>query len=111
MARDTDIVPEGYQSLLGDLKERITAAQGRAALSVNRELIALYWQIGHAIQIRQEEYGWGARVIARLSSDLRHMFPDMKGFSPRNLQLYLCTFCLPTTCCGSSSAETTTYRA
>ncbi len=91
MARDTNIMPEGYQSLLGDLKERIIAAQARAALSVNRELIALYWQIGHAIQIRQEEYGWGARVIVRLSSDLRHMFPDMKGFSPRNLQ-YMRTF-------------------
>jgi len=91
MAQDRSLVPEGYQALLGDLKERIRAAQTRAALSVNRELIALYGQIGWAIQQRQEEYGWGAQVIARLSSDLRQAFPGMKGFSPRNLQ-YMRTF-------------------
>jgi len=92
--RDTDnraLVPEGYQALLSDLKERIASAQLRAALSVNRELIALYWQIGRAIQERQDAYGWGARVIARLSADLRRAFPDMKGFSPRTLQ-YMRTF-------------------
>jgi len=91
MPRDTDVAPEGYQALLGDLKERIRAAQLGAALSVNREVIALYWQIGRAIQERQDVYGWGAQVIARLSSDLRRAFPDMKGFSPRTLQ-YMRTF-------------------
>lgn len=80
-------VPSGeeYARFLDDLKTRIRAAQVRAALSVNRELVLLYWQIGRAIAARQEEYGWGAQVIARLSSDLRRAFPDMKGFSPRNL--------------------------
>jgi len=85
------VVPEGYQVLLGDLKERIRAAQVRAALSVNRELILLYWRIGQAIRERQETHGWGAQVINRLSADLRLAFPDMKGFSPRNLQ-YMRTF-------------------
>ena len=80
------VAPEGYQALLGDLKERIRAAQVRAALSVNRELILLYWQIGQAIRERQETHGWGTQVIDRLSTDLRHAFPDMKGFSPRNLR-------------------------
>lgn len=91
MPGDADLVPEGYQALLGDLKERIRSAQVRAALQVNRELILLYWQIGRAIQERQEQYGWGAQVIRRLSSDLRQAFPEMKGFSPRNLQ-YMRTF-------------------
>jgi len=86
MPRDTDVAPEGYQALLGDLKERIHAAQARAALSVNRELITLYWQIGRLIVARQEEYGWGAQVIDRLAADLRQSFPDMKGFSTRNLR-------------------------
>jgi len=84
-------LPEGYQKLLGDLKERIGAAQVRAALSVNRELISLYWQIGRTFVTRQEEHGWGAQVIARLSADLRRAFPSMRGFSPRNLQ-YMRTF-------------------
>jgi predicted nuclease of restriction endonuclease-like (RecB) superfamily len=78
--------PEGYQAFLGDLKERIRAAQIRAAVSVNRELILLYWQIGRSIQERQETHSWGTQVIDRLSADLRHAFPDMKGFSPRNLR-------------------------
>ncbi len=86
MPRNKDVAPEGYQSLLVDLKERIRAAQVRAALLVNRELIALYWQIGRLIVARQEEYGWGTHVIDRLAADLRQSFPDMKGFSTRNLR-------------------------
>jgi len=52
MARDKEVVPEGYQALLGDLKERIRSAQIRAALSVNRELVMLCWQIGRTIAAR-----------------------------------------------------------
>ncbi len=79
------IVPAGYQALLGALKERIRAAQVRAALSVNRELITLYWQVGRDILAQQREHGWGARVIDRLAADLRHAFPTMTVFSRRNL--------------------------
>lgn len=46
----------------------------------------LYWQIGRDILARQAEQGWGAKVIERLSQDLRAAFPEMKGFSPRNLK-------------------------
>lgn len=46
----------------------------------------LYWQIGRDVLVRQAEQGWGAKVIERLSHDLRTAFPDMKGFSPRNLK-------------------------
>ena len=86
MGRECGIVPEGYHALLGDLKERIRSAQIRAALSVNRELVLLYWNVGCEIAVRQQEYGWGAQVIDRLSADLRRAFPDMRGFSPRNLR-------------------------
>jgi predicted nuclease of restriction endonuclease-like (RecB) superfamily len=58
----------------------------RAALAVNRELVLLYWQIGRGILERPAIEGWGAKVIERLSRDLRHEFPEMKGFSPRNLR-------------------------
>lgn len=78
--------PEGYDTWLRDLKSRIHTAQQRAALAVNRELVLLYWQIGRDILQRQAEQGWGAKVIDRLSHDLRTAFPDMKGFSPRNLK-------------------------
>lgn len=79
-------LPEGYSDWLADLKGRIFAAQQRATLAVNRELVLLYWQIGRDILARQAEQGWGAKVIDRLAQDLRAVFPDMKGFSPRNLK-------------------------
>ncbi len=78
--------PDGYADWLADLKGRIGAAQQRATLSVNRELVLLYWQIGRDILARQAAQGWGARVIDRLARDLRTAFPEMKGFSPRNLK-------------------------
>src|SRR5437773_7876222 len=77
--------PEGYDDFLHDLKERIRVAQVRAALAVNRELVLLYWQIGRDILARQQQQGWGAKVIDRLAHDLRREFPDLKGFSKRNL--------------------------
>jgi predicted nuclease of restriction endonuclease-like (RecB) superfamily len=77
---------EGYESFLQDLKERIHQSQIRAVLAVNRELVRLYWQIGRDILNRQQQYGWGAKVIDRLATDLRRAFPNMKGFSPRNLK-------------------------
>jgi len=78
--------PEGYADWLLDLKTRIHTAQQRASLAVNRELVLLYWQIGRDILVRQAEQGWGAKVIERLAHDLRTAFPEMKGFSPRNLK-------------------------
>lgn len=78
--------PTGYADWLADLKHRIHNAQQRATLAVNQELIALYWQIGRDILARQAEQGWGAKVITRLSDDLRAAFPEMKGFSRTNLK-------------------------
>ncbi|TSA79656.1 DUF1016 domain-containing protein [Deinococcus detaillensis] len=84
-------LPPGYPGLLTDLKAKIRSAQVRAALAVNRELLALYWQIGEAIVARQEQEGWGTRIIAQLSQDLRAEFPEQSGFSPTNLK-YMRTF-------------------
>ena len=83
--------PTGYDDLLRDIKARVKTAQVRAALAVNRELVMLYWGVGRDILARQQEQGWGAKVIARLSADLRREFPEMKGFSSRNL-VYMQTF-------------------
>lgn len=78
--------PQDYAPWLAELKSRIHTAQQRATLAVNRELVLLYWQIGRDILERQARQGWGAKVIERLAHDLRLAFPDMKGFSPRNLK-------------------------
>lgn len=82
---------EGYGAWLESLKTRITGARSRAALAVNAELVTLYWQIGHEILERQQQQGWGTKVIGRLSSDLKDAFPDLKGFSSTNLK-YMRTF-------------------
>ncbi|WP_409523974.1 PDDEXK nuclease domain-containing protein [Nitrincola sp. MINF-07-Sa-05] len=78
--------PEGYTDWIANLKALIHSAQQRASQAVNRELVLLYWQIGSDILTRQANKGWGAKVIDRLAHDLRIAFPEMKGFSPRNLK-------------------------
>ena len=77
---------QSYQNLLARLKSQIQTAQLRAAVAVNQELVLLYWRIGTEILLRQQEEGWGAKVIDQLAKDLRQAFPDMRGISPRNLK-------------------------
>jgi len=78
-------LPSGYAPLLADLKARVRAAQVRAVLSVNREMVLLYWNIGREILRCQRDEGWGAKVVERLAKDLRAEFPEMHGFSRANL--------------------------
>ncbi len=75
-----------YAALLDDVKQRVLAAQVRASLAVNRELVLLYWSIGRDILARQATVGWGAKVVDRLAADLSRAFPEAKGFSARNLK-------------------------
>ena len=79
-------LPEGYADWLQHLKQDIARARQRAALAVNAELVQLYGRIGQEILTRQEAQGWGAKVIDRLSKDLSDEFPEIKGFSTRNLK-------------------------
>jgi predicted nuclease of restriction endonuclease-like (RecB) superfamily len=81
-----DILPSDYPAFFQSIKTRVQQAQLRAVVAVNKELILLYWQIGKTILTRQQREGWGAKVIDRLSADLHAAFPQMKGFSPRNLK-------------------------
>jgi predicted nuclease of restriction endonuclease-like (RecB) superfamily len=76
-----------YNELLSDIKQRIQLGQTRAALSANAEMLMTYWDIGHMLHLRQQEEGWGAGVIPKLSKDLRNDLPEVKGFSERNLKL------------------------
>jgi predicted nuclease of restriction endonuclease-like (RecB) superfamily len=79
-------LPMDYQSTLKNLKERITNERLRVTLSANAAMVLLYWDIGQTILKRQEQQGWGAKIIDRLSEDLKDAFPEMSGFSPRNLK-------------------------
>jgi len=75
----------GYTALLAKVKARIQSAQYAALRAVNKELVALYWDIGRLIVERQGNQGWGRAVVAALSADLRSAFPGAGGFSAQNL--------------------------
>ena len=79
-------LPADYAPLLAEIKMRVQTARVKAGLAANRELLALYWDIGRLILDRQQREGWGAKVIDRLSQDLQREFPGQQGFSPRNLK-------------------------
>lgn len=79
-------VPLDYAEVLQSIKTQIQHSCLKAVLSANAALTLLYWQIGQIILTRQTQQGWGAKVIDRLSFDLKEAFPDMRGFSPRNLK-------------------------
>ena len=68
------------------IKDKVKTSQIRTHLSVNQELICMYWHIGKEILNRQNKYGWGSKIIDNLSKDLTLSFPNMKGFSVRNLK-------------------------
>ncbi len=80
------VVVFNYAAVLSELKERIKNARVRAALSVNKELLQTYWDIGNIILQQQKQEGWGAKVIERLAKDLKLEFPDFQGISIRNFK-------------------------
>lgn len=75
-----------YQAVIGEWKQKIRATRQQAALAVNAQLLAIYWEIGHTILEQQRVEGWGAKIIDRLAVDLKSEFPDMRGFSTRNIK-------------------------
>ena len=86
---DGVLTPKEYPVLVADITQRVKVAQARAVLTVNAEMIVLYWDIGRLIDARQKNEGWGAAVIPRLSADLRAELPDPEGFSERNIKRML----------------------
>jgi predicted nuclease of restriction endonuclease-like (RecB) superfamily len=79
-------LPADYNQWVTDLKQRIQSERLRIVLVSNVAMVLLYWDIGQGILEKQQVQGWGAKTIDRLSLDLREQFPEMKGFSPRNLK-------------------------
>lgn len=79
-------MPLTYIEFIQEIKEQIAKQRIRTLISANSEMIQLYWQIGKAILDKQNSEGWGAKIIDRMSYDLKEAFPEMRGFSPRNLK-------------------------
>lgn len=79
-------MPESYAPFFAAIKERIARERVKAVLAANAAMVMMYWDIGGQILEKQQAEGWGAKIIDRLSHDLKAAFPDMTGFSPRNLK-------------------------
>lgn len=86
-------IPQDYTTFLAHLKQRVVAARVHAARAVNYDLVLLYWDIGQGIVEKQKNAAWGDAVVERLAKDLQRAFPEMSGFSARNIwdmkRLYL----------------------
>ena len=82
-----------YKELIIGIKTQIKNSRQKALLSVNRELLILYWNIGNIILKFQDKEGWGSKVIDNISKEIKNEFPDLKGFSTRNLK-YMRKFAL-----------------
>jgi predicted nuclease of restriction endonuclease-like (RecB) superfamily len=78
------MIDNAYKDWLIELKQKVRTAQLKAAIAVNTELILLYWELGK--MITEKQTAWGSKFLEQLSQDLRTEFPDMQGFSERNLK-------------------------
>ena len=80
-----NIIDTNYQHWLTELKEKIRSSQLKAALKVNTEMLALYWEIGKELTEKQAQSNWGDKIITQLAKDLSSEFRDIKGFSRSNI--------------------------
>ena len=77
---------EGYLRFIDGIKTEIQNQRITVVMNANASMICLYWKIGRAILDMQEKEGWGAKVIDRMAADLKEAFPEISGFSPRNIK-------------------------
>lgn len=77
---------DSYLEFIEEIKKEILKQRVSVVMNANASMIRLYWNIGRAILAKQEQEGWGAKVIDRMAKDLKEAFPEMSGFSPRNIK-------------------------
>ena len=82
----TKLIPFDYSQLLRQVKQHVLQAQQLAIHSANIELLRMYWDIGGLLFSAQSLEGWGNGTLERLSVDMKNLYPEIKGFSVRNLQ-------------------------
>jgi len=75
-----------YKHWLKDLKQKVLQSQLKAVVKVNSTMLEFYWELGEEIVLRQSQASWGDGFLKQLSQDLMAEFPEMKGFSKRNLE-------------------------
>lgn len=86
VSKNKTVDSKKYSQVFELLKSDIRQAQLRAALSVTKELTLLYWRTGKMLAEKVDKEGWGAKTLEKLARDLKEEFPDLSGFSLRNLK-------------------------
>jgi len=79
-------MPDWYGEMLVSIKELVANGRRQVMFTANVQMSMMYYRIGQIILQRQDNEGWGSKVVDRLSADLKNAFPEMHGFSPRNLK-------------------------
>ena len=82
---NTELYLSEYKNWISELKSKIRAARRKVAYSINSQLLEMYWEIGKDISGKQEESKWGSKFIEQTALELKHEFPEVKGFSRRNI--------------------------
>ena len=85
----TQMIPFDYSQLLRQVKQRVSQAQQRAIYAANEELLRMYWDIGEMLSSAQKLEGWGNGTLERLATDINNLYPEVKGFSPRNCRFMI----------------------
>ena len=80
------LISQEYKNWLTEIKQNFQSSQIKAAVQVNSTLLEFYWKLGNEIVQKQEEHKWGSGFLQQLSVDLMDEFPEVKGFSYRNLR-------------------------
>lgn len=86
IASNLSEMSDSYLDFIEEIKKEIENQRLNVVLNANSSMICLYWNIGKAVLQKQKEEGWGAKVIDRMAKDIKEAFPDMSGFSPRNIK-------------------------
>lgn len=82
---EKDLIDKDYTDFIIEIKNKIRNSQYEAMKAVNKALISLYWGIGEEIYNQQQEKGWGKSIVEVLAKEIKKDFPDVQGFSSRNL--------------------------
>ncbi|WP_373830127.1 PDDEXK nuclease domain-containing protein [Bacteroides heparinolyticus] len=83
--KNSSILSPEYLNFKNEITARIRSAQYEALKAVNKEIIALYWEVGKRITEQQTALGWGKSVVENLSRDIQKEFPGIQGFGVRNM--------------------------
>ncbi|MBO4497218.1 MAG: DUF1016 domain-containing protein, partial [Lachnospiraceae bacterium] len=79
-------IDKAYTEWISDVSKRFRQCQVKAAMKVNDEMLRFFWALGKDIEEKKGAYAWGSKFYSRLSKDLTAVLPEVKSFSPRNLQ-------------------------